>query len=285
MGAGASAGNAQTLLDGKDASQLMNLGKCAEDSERWEHMSAIMCKMAQVKMAASESLNKEERNMLSSSLKQQIGPQRKAVRYNKETTAQSKESGKEINAEDGIYLQFLLTNLKATCDQAVKVLSDLAAKETEVASVVFYHKSIGDYHRYVVEAFEESGVDKADDMINNAKAAAQAEYDVALTKANDLAATDPVLLGLNLNYCVFLYEIIKDQTKASELAAKAVASVKDEDLEKLDADTKEESVEIVNLLKDNIVIWKDEGKAGEASGEGGEGGENKQEEAAPPAQE
>jgi len=69
-----------------------------------------------------------------------------------------------------------------------------------------------------------------------------------------LASTNPIRLGLALNFSVFYYEILNEQSKACELAKKAF----DEALGKLDdlsEDSYKDSTVIMQLLRDNLTLW------------------------------
>jgi len=111
----------------------------------------------------------------------------------------------------------------------------------------------GDYYRYKAEF-------TADD---DRKAAAQKSlegYQQALDIAQQhLATTNPIRLGLALNFSVFYYEILNEQSKACELAKKAF----DEAIAKLDdlsEDSYKDSTVIMQLLRDNLTLWTSEGE-------------------------
>jgi 14-3-3 protein epsilon len=61
---------------------------------------------------------------------------------------------------------------------------------------------VGDYNRYLCEFLTENDHNKAKDLAT--KAYEEAE---ALSKGN-LVSTNPIRLGLMLNYSVFVYEIL-----------------------------------------------------------------------------
>jgi len=85
-------------------------------------------------------------------------------------------------------------------------------------------------------------------------------YQQALDNAQQhLATTNPIRLGLVLNFSVFYYEILNEQSKACELAKKAF----DEAIAKLDdlsEDSYKDSTVIMQLLRDNLTLWTSEGE-------------------------
>ena len=71
----------------------------------------------------------------------------------------------------------------------------------------------GDYYRYIGEYTKEG-----EDMKKIADEALKA-YNLATEKANkDLPTTNPIRLGLALNFSVFYYEIMNEPSKACEMA-------------------------------------------------------------------
>jgi 14-3-3 protein epsilon len=69
--------------------------------------------------------------------------------------------------------------------------------------------------------------------------------------------TNPIRLGLALNYSVFYYEIKNDSNKACELAKGAF----DEAIgviETSSEDTMKDSMLIMQLLRDNLTLWSSE---------------------------
>jgi 14-3-3 protein epsilon len=72
-----------------------------------------------------------------------------------------------------------------------------------------------------------------------------------------MGPTNPIRLGLALNYSVFYYEIKNDSNKACELAKGAF----DEAIgviETSSEDTMKDSMLIMQLLRDNLTLWSSE---------------------------
>ena len=116
----------------------------------------------------------------------------------------------------------------------------------QVLYIFFCRK--GDYHRYLAE-FQEGDERK--------KAAEEAL--LAYKKANDLAseslkATNPIRLGLALNFSVFYYEILSSPDRACKLAKSAFDDAIAE-LDSLNEDSYKDSTLIMQLLRDNLTLW------------------------------
>ena len=79
-------------------------------------------------------------------------------------------------------------------------------------------------------------------------------YENAVEKAQDLKSTHPIRLGLYLNFSVFFYEIQNDSKKACETAKKAFDDAIT-DLDQLHEDSYKDSTLIMQLLRDNLILW------------------------------
>ena len=119
---------------------------------------------------------------------------------------------------------------------------------------VFYFKMKGDYHRYLAEFQsgdkKKSSASKANDAYGDAN-------NLATSKDGGnvpLPPTDPIRLGLALNYSVFHYEIQNDPEKACQLAKKAFDDAIAE-LDTLSEESYKDSTLIMQLLRDNLTLW------------------------------
>ena len=72
---------------------------------------------------------------------------------------------------------------------------------------------VGDYYRYISE-------NAKGDKLEQVKQQALRSYDQA--NEIELPACDPIKLGLALNFSVFHYEVMKNHSKACELADEAL---------------------------------------------------------------
>lgn len=114
-------------------------------------------------------------------------------------------------------------------------------------SEVFYLKMKGDYYRYFAECVTGEKNKLAGEKAHDA-------YKKASEKASALPTTDPIRLGLALNYSVFFYEILNSPEQACKLA-KTTFDAAISDLESLDDDKYKESATIMQLLRDNLTLW------------------------------
>ena len=105
----------------------------------------------------------------------------------------------------------------------------------------------GDYYRYLAEFT--TGKERKE-----AAESSLGSYKIAQDSCNDLEPTNPIRLGLALNYSVFYYEILNSPERACKLAKIAF----DEAIAQLDNLSEElykDSTLIMQLLRDNLTLW------------------------------
>ena len=229
--------------------------KMCEQTERYEDMVAIFRDI----IKETAEFNNEERNVLSAAFKNLIGGKRTAFRAlsavaAKETSKEEKEGAKTGRAK-------LVNEFKQRIETEISKIS------TEVAELVdhkllpaakkddeklFYIKMKGDYYRYYCECL--SG-----EALKPIAEKARAAYDDATKSAEtSLPVTDAIRLGLALNFSVFHYEILNDPTKACKIAKDAFDNAISQ-LEGLPDDEYKDSASILQLLRDNLTLWQNEG--------------------------
>jgi len=234
-----------------DREENVYIAKLAEQAERYDEMVDAMKKVAGLNV----ELTVEERNLLSVAYKNVIGARRAAWRTISSIEQKEKSKGNESNVH----------KIKAYAAKIDKELNDIVADVTKVIdehliphatgeeSKVFYYKMKGDYYRYKAEY-------TAEDARKEAAQKSLEGYTEALKVAQDkLPTTNPIRLGLALNFSVFYYEILNEQTKACELAKSSF----DEAIAKLDdlsEDSYKDSTVIMQLLRDNLTLWTSEGE-------------------------
>merc|ERR1712048_717875 len=111
-------------------------------------------------------------------------------------------------------------------------------------------KMVGDYYRYVAE----SAKDETKEKVKNG---ALEGYTAAKQHSQTLNACNPIRLGLALNFSVFYYEVLNDHKKACELGEKALADAL-EKIDEVDEETFRDAKSIIELLKENLSLWKEE---------------------------
>lgn len=117
----------------------------------------------------------------------------------------------------------------------------------------------GDYHRYLAEfTTDEKRKTAADQSLEAYKAATE----IAVT---DLPPTQPIRLGLALNFSVFYYEILNSPDRACHLAKQAFDDAIAE-LDTLSEESYKDSTLIMQLLRDNLTLWTSDMSEGVAPG-------------------
>jgi 14-3-3 protein epsilon len=72
-----------------------------------------------------------------------------------------------------------------------------------------------------------------------------------------LDTTDPVRLGLDLNFSVFYYEIMKDPKMACDIAKRSFDDAI-YDIENIADKNYKDSTTIMQLMRDNLNLWSSE---------------------------
>lgn len=149
--------------------------------------------------------------------------------------------------------------LKQLCGDVLKLLTEYLIPYPEnVQAKIFFLKMKGDYHRYMIEISGETSTERAN-LTKSAEDAYQEAMDIA--KA-ELEPTNPIRLGLALNYSVFFYEIKHSPSDACEMARKAFDEAI-EGLEDVPETVYKDSTLIMQLLRDNLTLWKSELEGGD----------------------
>lgn len=124
----------------------------------------------------------------------------------------------------------------------------------------------GDYWRYLAEFAT------GDDRKAKAEKAKE-KYEQATKTAVDqgLPPTNPIRLGLALNYSVFFYEILNMPQDACNLAKTAFDEAISE-LDSLQEEQYKDATLIMQLIRDNLTLWTsdqadEEGKAEDVIGD------------------
>ena len=233
-----------------DKEALVFQAKLAEQAERYEDMVGAMKAVVE---GATESLSDEERNLLSVAYKNVVGARRSAWRII--SSVEQKASSEKNLSLTVEYRKRVETELEGRCDEVLGLIDGLLklAKEKEVSEAqVFYYKMKGDYYRYLVEIQPPES-----DKCKGSKSKSKEAYVEAQEASKDLPNTDPIRLGLALNFSVFYYEIEGDPAKACLLAKKAFDDAISE-LDSLEDGTYKDSTLIMQLLRDNLTLWESE---------------------------
>ncbi|XP_071147160.1 uncharacterized protein [Mytilus edulis] len=226
--------------------------KIAEQIERYDDMSKEMKSIVE---SGDKPLTDEERNLLSVAYKNVVGTRRSAWRVVaslEQKAIDKKEEEKKLKLSTK-YREKIETELNDICDEVINLLdTNLIEKAESDESKVFYEKMKGDYYRYKVEVAAQANRSDLADKSRDA-------YEKAFQKAKEsMGPTNPIRLGLALNYSVFYYEIRNEPQKACELAKSAFDEAIGEIETSSGDDTMKDSMLIMQLLRDNLTLWSSE---------------------------
>lgn len=209
-----------------------------------------MRKVAGSTDADTGELSVEERNLLSVAYKNVIGARRASWRII--TSIEHKEENKGNASHVDITKEYrgkIERELNKICKDILEILdNNLIESAQSDESKVFYYKMKGDYHRYLAEFSSEEEKKEASQKSLEA-------YTQATEIAKNLTSTHPIRLGLALNFSVFYYEIFNSPERACDLAKKAFDEAIAE-LDTLNEDSYKDSTLIMQLLRDNLTLWK-----------------------------
>ncbi|UJR17505.1 hypothetical protein I4U23_004400 [Adineta vaga] len=225
----------------------VELAKLAEQTERYSDMLTAMKQVAQ----SNSELTIEERNLLSVAYKNVIGSYR--VPWRTISSIEVRYQGSERQQEMvKAYRKKIENELEEICYELLGTLEKhLIPNATTTEAKVFYLKMKGDYYRYLAEVTIDNDRQR---LAAEAKDAYKSAFDMA---QEQMVATDPLRLGLALNFSVFYYEITNEPDVACRLAKQAF----DDALPELDCINDKhayrDSAIIMQLLRDNLKLWAD----------------------------
>ena len=222
------------------------MARVAEQAERFDDMVQYL---QQVVSAKNEDFTTEERNLLSVGFKNQIGSKRTAIR----TISAIEQNPKyqKFNTALGDYKKKIEKELYNQCISIVEIVKSECMKVAATDETkAFFQKMMGDYYRYVAECA--SGTE-----LETVKNGALENYQLAASTSESLNACNPIRLGLALNFSVFHYEVMNNHTQACELGEKALSDAL-EKIDDVDEETFRDAKSIIELLKENLSLWKEE---------------------------
>lgn len=223
------------------------MARVAEQAERFDDMVDFL---KEVINAKDSDFTTEERNLLSVGFKNLIGSKRTALR----TIAAIEQNPKYSKFADalGAYKKKIEGELFDQCIHIVNVVKDKCMKvASNNESKAFFLKMVGDYYRYVAES-------ATADKLSEVKNGALEYYNKATEISNkDLDPCNPIRLGLALNFSVFHFEVMNDHKKACELGEHALQTAL-EKIDDCDEETFRDAKSIIELLKENLSLWKEE---------------------------
>ena len=193
----------------------------------------------------------DERNLLSVAFKNLISSKRAACRTI--TAIEQNPKYTKFSADLAQYKAEIETKLTADCKRIVDMIEkEVLKKACDGEAKAFFVKMVGDYYRYISE-------NAKGDLLEEVKQKALKAYDEA--NKIDLPPCNPIKLGLALNFSVFHYEVMKNHKAACELADKALQEALDK-IDELEEDDFRDAKSIIELLKENLTLWKEEEDGG-----------------------
>ena len=227
--------------------EYVYLAKLYERAERFPDMVKAINKFIEL----NPKLTKDERNILSAGYKNIISKKRSSFRLlnGMEKKEEKKNSTQIANIRE--IKGAIEKELSQACEEIQKIVDKyLVPNATDAENKVFYLKLKGDYYRYKCEL---DGKD-FEETCNKAEKVYKEAYEIA---NKDIPITNSTRLGLALNYSVFYYEIKGLKEEACNIAKSAFDEAMKvlDDLEKSKA---KDTLLIVQLLKENLILWSSE---------------------------
>mmetsp|Transcript_4257 Transcript_4257/g.4394 ORF Transcript_4257/g.4394 Transcript_4257/m.4394 type:complete len:280 (+) Transcript_4257:3-842(+) len=236
---------------------LIYMTKIYTKANRFEE--AIEFSLAYIEL--NPVLTNDERNLFVTAFKNQMSKKRSAWRkiHNNEKKVLKEDFENNVKSKNpkNDYLKEIKHKIEKELRTAISLMLNalnnylLPPCEENPESAVFYLKLKGDYCRYLSEITggedREGAIAEAEDNYNTA-------YHIS---EETLPITSVTRLGLCLNYSVFLWEVKLMQQEAALVAQNAFNQVIDrlEDLEKIKA---KDAILIIQLLKENLMMWSKE---------------------------
>lgn len=222
------------------------MARVADQSERYEDMVEFL---EQIIDESTEDVSMDVKNLLSVGFKNLISAQRSAYK-----TVQAIEQNKKYSEYSGDcaeYKEKISQELGKNCGRVIEIIkSKSLSKASDDEAKVFYLKMIGDYFRYTAETATGS---KLEEVTESAKS----YYEQATEAAKTLKPYNSNKLGLALNFSVFHYELKNDSSMACKIAEEALNGARDE-IDSMDNDEARDALSIIELLKENLDLWKEE---------------------------
>ena len=203
---------------------------------------------------SNQEMSVEERNLISVAYKNAVGSRRASWRIISSVEQKEASKGNEQNVEMAkAYRIRVEAELNKICGEILELIdTNLVPMSTAGESKVFYFKMKGDYYRYIAENAKGA-------QLESVKQKALQAYEEA--NQITLPPCNPIKLGLALNFSVFHYEVMKNHKAACELADRALQDALDK-IDELEEDDFRDAKSIIELLKENLTLWKEEEEGG-----------------------
>ena len=237
-----------SIKDNLTREEYVYLAKLYERAERFPEMVKSINKFVEL----DPKLTKDERIILSAGYKNIISGKRASWRLlnGLERREEKKNSTQIANIHE--VKTILQKELNQICEQIQNIIDKFLLPNAQNSETkVFYLKLKGDYYRYKCEFDSDKDFP---DTCDKAEKVYKEAYEIA---NKDMPITNSTRIGLALNFSVFYYEIKGLKEEACSIAKNAFdESMKVlDDLEKSKA---KETLLIIQLLKENLILWNNE---------------------------
>lgn len=243
----------------KDYDENAKKANYCDVAERYNDMAVEMKKVIQMYHDKNQEISVSNRNRFSLAYKNLVSSRRSSWRvlFSERQKLEEKQP-EDLHIIDDILMR-VETELLAICDEVLEIIDKYALQDFEnrsLAHKVFFLKMKGDYHRYRAEVLTGKEEETAAEL-------ADASYKEAKECAEGLNPTDPIRLGLYLNFSVFNYEILNKADVACNIARNAFSDAITE-LDSLSEDYYKDSTLIMQLLRDNLTLWTSKNDAAQS---------------------
>ncbi|KAI4293909.1 14-3-3 protein [Schizophyllum commune Tattone D] len=238
--------------------QCLYIAELAGEAERFDD---VVTQIKTIIMNIDQRLALEERNLLSVAYKNITNNLRASWRIvdtlEKVQAARSKNAASrqlQLIRHQREIIEKELTNV---CKDIVELLDKQLLPYAQTGEEqVFYSKMKGDYYRYLAEFAQKHEREKFGDYSLNA-------YKIAYQRAvTTLDPVHPTRLGLALNFSVFYHDVRKSPERACFVAKSAFDDAISvlEGTDPSQSAAFRDSLMILQLLKDDLLLWADEMK-------------------------
>lgn len=216
----------------------------------------MVANIKQATKLSTTELSTEERNLLSVAYKNVVSVRRSSWRVVSSIEQRAENRAASGSTSSSMQLPWINefrgkieAEITSICNDIIQLLDEnVLPLASSAESKVYYLKMKGDYLRYLSEI---SVTESREAVSKKAQEAYQTATDLA---EKDLPPINTTRLGLALNYSVLYYEILNEPKAACELAQKAFDDAL-HDIESVDDNTYKDSTMIMQLLKDNLLLW------------------------------
>lgn len=228
-----------------DFENLLFQASLLERADLYDEMVVVIKKIMTLMKDKKYDSHVQVRNLFSVGYKNIIGIKRSSYRILSSEYENQENNERKTIIEN--YMEMVKRELNGICDDVDVTIDTLAIGSTsfdDLESKIFFLKMKADYLRYKAE------VEPTEEIVKGSEGC----YVEAMKLASGIKSTNPVRLGLSLNYSVYLYEISKKGSEAIDVAKRAF----DEGIAGLEELTEEhykDSTLIMQLLRDNMTLW------------------------------